>query len=160
MTQAISEDSPTNKDAACDLPLRTSCFPTWVRGTCGVRSLPYFCTAGEAEFARLLLLRLVFAEEAREIRQCGLRSNGSGREQVCAPTEAVLGSRTAISLIAGHLFGNGMGRKRNGFDFPFFQKIEAIQVHHLIPDSHEVMRECCLRVAAGVHLRNGAELSV
>src|ERR1039457_611786 len=51
MTQAISEDSPTNKDAACDLPLRTSCFPAWVHGTCGVRSLPYFCTAGEAEFA-------------------------------------------------------------------------------------------------------------
>ncbi len=38
------------------------------------------------------------------------------------------------------------------------RKVEAIQVHHLVPGRHEVIDELLLRVRAPVDFRQGAEL--
>ena len=42
----------------------------------------------------------------------------------------------------------------------FSQEIETIRVHHFVPDSHEVLHEGLLGVAAGVDFGDGAELGV
>ena len=40
------------------------------------------------------------------------------------------------------------------------RKVEAIEVHHLVPCRHEVMHERLLRIAAGIDFRERTELGV
>src|SRR5580704_16353761 len=39
-------------------------------------------------------------------------------------------------------------------------EVKAIQVHHLVPRSHEVAHKHCLRVGTGIDLREGSQLGV
>src|SRR6516165_1372405 len=41
-----------------------------------------------------------------------------------------------------------------------WDKVEAIEVHHLVPGSHEVFRKLLLRVRARIDFREGAQLRV
>ena len=75
-----------------------------------------------------------------------------------------VGAPSIQSRVGGFLLGLLAQGDTQGVGHPLAilksRKVEAIQVHHLVPGRHEVIDKLLLRVQASVDFSQGAELGV